>query len=77
LVYEELIRRFAKSSNETTGEHFTPRDIVRLITSLVFMEDDDALSKPGIIRTIYDSTAGTGCFYLPRWSTCTTSTRKR
>ncbi|TDN59477.1 type I restriction-modification system subunit M [Scandinavium goeteborgense] len=62
LVFEELIRRFAESSNDTAGEHFTPRDIVRLTTSLVFMEDDDALSKDGIIRTIYDPTAGTGGF---------------
>jgi type I restriction enzyme M protein len=62
LVFEELIRRFAESSNETAGEHFTPRDIVHLTTSLVFMEDDDALTKPGIIRTIYDPTAGTGGF---------------
>jgi len=61
-VFEELIRRFAESSNETAGEHFTPRDIVHLTTSLVFMEDDDALTKPGIIRTIYDPTAGTGGF---------------
>lgn len=62
LVFEELIRRFAESSNETAGEHFTPRDIVRLTTSLVFMEDDAALTRPGIIRTIYDPTAGTGGF---------------
>ncbi|EIC22948.1 type I restriction-modification system subunit M [Thiorhodovibrio frisius] len=62
LVFEELIRRFAESSNETAGEHFTPRDIVRLTTALVFMEDDDALTEPGIIRTIYDPTAGTGGF---------------
>lgn len=62
LTFEELIRRFAESSNDTAGEHFTPRDIVRLTTSLVFMEDDDALSMPGIIRTIYDPTAGTGGF---------------
>ncbi|WP_241640330.1 type I restriction-modification system subunit M [Rosenbergiella epipactidis] len=62
LVFEELIRRFAESSNETAGEHFTPRDIVRLTTSLVFMEDDDALTQDGIIRTIYDPTAGTGGF---------------
>ena len=62
LVFEELIRRFAESSNETAGEHFTPRDIVHLTTSLVFMEDDDALTKEGIIRTVYDPTAGTGGF---------------
>ncbi|WP_201535239.1 type I restriction-modification system subunit M [Psychrobacter ciconiae] len=62
LVFEELIRRFAESSNETAGEHFTPRDIIRLTTSLVFMEDDAALTQEGIIRTIYDPTAGTGGF---------------
>ncbi|MEB0899181.1 type I restriction-modification system subunit M [Citrobacter portucalensis] len=62
LVFEELIRRFAEGSNETAGEHFTPRDIVRLTTSLVFIGDDDALTKDGIIRTIYDPTAGTGGF---------------
>ncbi|MDX8384052.1 MAG: class I SAM-dependent DNA methyltransferase [Ghiorsea sp.] len=62
LVFEELIRRFAESSNETAGEHFTPRDIVRLTTALVFLEDDDVLTKEGIIRTIYDPTAGTGGF---------------
>lgn len=62
LVFEELIRRFAESSNETAGEHFTPRDIVRLTTALVLMEDDDVLTKEGVVRTIYDPTAGTGGF---------------
>ncbi|MDU4541503.1 MAG: class I SAM-dependent DNA methyltransferase [Klebsiella michiganensis] len=62
LVFEELICRFAESSNETAGEHFTPRDIVRLTTSLVFSGDDDALAKPGVVRSIYDPTAGTGGF---------------
>lgn len=62
LVFEELIRRFAESSNETAGEHFTPRDIVRLTTGLIFSQDDDALNKEGVIRTIYDPTAGTGGF---------------
>jgi type I restriction enzyme M protein len=62
LVFEELIRRFAESSNETAGEHFTPRDIVRLTTGLIFSQDDDALNKDGVIRTIYDPTAGTGGF---------------
>lgn len=62
LVFEELIRRFAESSNETAGEHFTPRDIVRLTTSLVFTEDDDALTQSGLVRSIYDPTAGTGGF---------------
>ena len=61
LIFEELIRRFAESSNETAGEHFTPRDIVRLTTSLTFMTDNSIMG-PGAIRTIYDPTAGTGGF---------------
>jgi type I restriction enzyme M protein len=60
LVFEELIRRFAEISNETAGEHFTPRDAIRLMVNLLFIEDDEALSRPGTVRTIYDPTAGTG-----------------
>ena len=60
MVFEELIRKFAELSNETAGEHFTPREVIRLMVNLLFIEDDDALSKPGVVRTIYDPTAGTG-----------------
>ena len=60
LVFEELIRKFAEISNETAGEHFTPRDVIRLMVNLIFIEDDDILSKPGVVRTLYDPTAGTG-----------------
>ena len=60
LVFEELIRRFSELSNETAGEHFTPREVIRLMVNLMFVEDDDVLSKPGVVRTIYDPTAGTG-----------------
>jgi type I restriction enzyme M protein len=60
LVFEELIRRFAELSNETAGEHFTPRDVIRLMVNLLFIEDDDVLSTPNVVRTIYDPTAGTG-----------------
>lgn len=62
LAFEELIRRFAEASNETAGEHFTPRDVVRLTTSLLFLGDDEVLSKKGIVRSLYDPTAGTGGF---------------
>jgi type I restriction enzyme M protein len=62
LVFEELIRRFAEASNETAGEHFTPRDIVRLTTSLLFMGDDTVLTTAGVVRSLYDPTAGTGGF---------------
>ena len=61
LIFEELIRKFAESSNETAGEHFTPRDIVHLTTSLVITDQDHKL-KPDSIVTIYDPTAGTGGF---------------
>lgn len=60
LVFEELIRKFSEISNETAGEHFTPREVIRLMVNLIFIEDDDILSKPGVVRTIYDPTAGTG-----------------
>jgi type I restriction enzyme M protein len=60
LAFEELIRRFAELSNETAGEHFTPREVIRLMVNLLFVEDDDVLSKPGVVRTIYDPAAGTG-----------------
>jgi type I restriction enzyme M protein len=59
-VFEELIRKFAEISNETAGEHFTPREVIRLMVNLLFNEDDDALTKPGVVRSIYDPTAGTG-----------------
>ncbi|MFW5452383.1 type I restriction-modification system subunit M [Thioalkalivibrio sulfidiphilus] len=61
LIFEELIRRFAESSNDTAGEHFTPRDIVHLTTSLVLTGQEDKLKPHGIV-TIYDPTAGTGGF---------------
>ncbi|WP_316174206.1 MULTISPECIES: class I SAM-dependent DNA methyltransferase [unclassified Bradyrhizobium] len=60
LAFEELIRKFAELSNETAGEHFTPREVIRLMVNLLFIEDDDVLTKPGVVRTIYDPTAGTG-----------------
>ena len=59
-VFEELIRKFAEISNETAGEHFTPREVIKLMVNLLFIEDDDVLSKAGVVRTIYDPTAGTG-----------------
>ena len=59
-IFEELIRKFAELSNETAGEHFTPREVIRLMVNLLFVEDDEALSKPGVVRSLYDPTAGTG-----------------
>jgi len=60
LIFEELIRRFAELSNETAGEHYTPREVIRLMVNLLFIADDDALTQPGIVRSIYDPAAGTG-----------------
>ncbi|WP_296604648.1 N-6 DNA methylase [Nocardioides sp.] len=61
-LFEELIRKFAEASNETAGEHFTPRDAIRLAVDLVFAEDGDALTEKGVVRTVYDPTVGTGGF---------------
>ena len=60
LVFEELIRKFAEDSNETAGEHFTPRDVIRLMVQCLFAEDADGLSRPGVVRSLYDPAAGTG-----------------
>ena len=60
LVFEELIRKFAELSNETAGEHFTPREVIRLMVNLIFIEDSEALTRPGVVRTLYDPTGGTG-----------------
>jgi len=59
-TFEELIRKFAEQSNETAGEHFTPREIIRLMVNLLFIEDIEILTIEGIVKTLYDPTAGTG-----------------
>ena len=58
-IFEELIRKFSETSNEEAGEHFTPRDVVKLMTELMFIEDKD-LDKKGLIKKIYDPACGTG-----------------
>lgn len=62
LVFEHLIRKFAESSNDDAGQYFTPRDVVRLATTLVFAPDHQALNRDGVVRTVYDCAAGTGGF---------------
>jgi len=59
-LFEELIRRFSEISNETAGEHFTPREVIRLIVDLLIAVDDAKLTGKGIIRQVYDPAAGTG-----------------
>lgn len=59
-IYEELIRHFSELSNETAGEHFTPREVIQLMVRILFAEDENELRKPGIIKTLYDPACGTG-----------------
>ena len=59
-IFEELIRKFAEISNETAGEHFTPREVIRLMVNLLFLNDKEILAKKGIVRTLYDPACGTG-----------------
>jgi type I restriction enzyme M protein len=59
-LFEELIRRFSEISNETAGEHYTPREVIRLIVSLLLVNDKEALTGSGAIRQVYDPAAGTG-----------------
>jgi type I restriction enzyme M protein len=59
-LFEELIRKFAEASNEEAGEHYTPRDAIRLMVDLLFAEEQEGLLEPGTVRSIYDPTAGTG-----------------
>ena len=59
-LYEELIRKFSELSNETAGEHFTPREVIRLMVNLLFIDDADVLTKPGIVKTLCDPACGTG-----------------
>jgi len=59
-VFEELIRKFAEISNETAGEHFTPREVIKLMVNLLFKSDNNILTNPGIVKTIYDPACGTG-----------------
>ncbi|MCR9098934.1 MAG: type I restriction-modification system subunit M [bacterium] len=59
-LFEELIRKFAEISNETAGEHFTPREVIRLMVNLLFITDKDILTQAGIVKTLYDPAGGTG-----------------
>ncbi len=59
-VFEDLIRRFAEQSNETAGEHFTPREVIKLMVNVLFNADNKALTQAGIVKTLYDPACGTG-----------------
>ncbi len=59
-LYEELVRRFSELSNETAGEHFTPREVIRLMVNLLFIEHDAVLTRPGVVKTLADPACGTG-----------------
>lgn len=59
-IFEDLIRKFSEQSNETAGEHFTPREVIRLMVNVLFNEDSEILTKEGIVKTMYDPACGTG-----------------
>jgi len=59
-IFEELIRKFNEAANETAGDHFTPREVIRLMVNLLFEPDGDILTKRGIVKTLYDPACGTG-----------------
>jgi len=59
-IFEELIRRFNEASNEEAGDHFTPREVIRLMVNLLFNPDDAVLTTKGIVKTLYDPACGTG-----------------
>lgn len=59
-VFEDLIRRFNEQANETAGDHFTPREVISLMVHLLFINDDQLLTKPGTVRKMLDPTCGTG-----------------
>ena len=59
-IFEELIRRFNEASNEEAGDHFTPREVIRLMVNLIFLPDADILTKKGIIKSLFDPACGTG-----------------
>jgi type I restriction enzyme M protein len=59
-IFEDLIRKFSEQSNETAGEHFTPREVIRLMVNVLFNEDSETLTKGGIVKTMYDPACGTG-----------------
>lgn len=59
MIFEELVRKFSETSNEEAGEHFTPRDVIKLMTELMFIEDED-INTPGKIKLVYDPACGTG-----------------
>ncbi len=59
-VFEDLVRRFNEQANEEAGDHFTPREVIRLMVHVLFAPDDATLTQPGIIRTLYDPCCGTG-----------------
>lgn len=59
-IFEEIIRRFSESHNEDAGQHYTPREVIRLMVNILFHDDNDILSGNNVAKTIYDPACGTG-----------------
>src|ERR1700686_406004 len=60
LIFQNLIRRFNELANETAGDHLTPREVIRLMVNILFINDDNLLAAPGTVRKLLDPTCGTG-----------------
>ena len=75
-IFEELIRRFNEKKNEEAGDHYTPREVIRLMVDLLFVEDDDVLRKPGIVRTLFDPACGTSSLAATRKRRTSSSVRR-
>ena len=73
-TFEELVRKFNEAANEEAGDHFTPREVIRLMVDLLFLPDNDLLRKKGAVRTLFDPAAGTGGMLSEAASTCASST---
>lgn len=77
LIFENLIRRFNELANETAGDHFTPREVIRLMVHILFMNDDKLLATPGTVRKLLDPACGTGGMLAEAQTICANITRRR
>ena len=77
LIFENLIRRFNELANETAGDHFTPREVIRLMVNILFIHDDKLLATPGTVRKLLDPACGTGGCWRKRRTTCASTTARR
>lgn len=75
-IFEEIIRRFSEAHNEDAGQHYTPREVIRLMVNILFYDDSDILSGQNVVKTIYDPACGTGVCFLLLKNTCMSLIKK-